>query len=121
MITSRKKACSLQFPQLLWHCTDCPLNLISCKVRKLTIACRRRLIHLCMTLQQTLDVMTMHMTMRMVKQVPTICMVSLKAASKENMTRRNGKTSLSHPLQDHMIWELIHLMDTTALGLNKMY
>uniref|UniRef100_A0A6N2N0X9 Uncharacterized protein n=1 Tax=Salix viminalis TaxID=40686 RepID=A0A6N2N0X9_SALVM len=92
MIALQKKACFTQFPQVPWKCTDCLLNLILRRVRKLMVACRRKLIHPCMKLQQILDIMIPHMMRRKEKQVRTICMESLKVASQQNMTKRNGKT-----------------------------
>jgi hypothetical protein len=99
---------------------DTPAGNAKCTLSTSSLLIEFVLFHWFIPKFQTLDVMTMHM-MRKKKQVPTICMASLKVASKENMTRRNGKASQSHLLQDHMIWQLIHLMDTAPLGHNKMY
>ena len=41
---------------------------------------------------QILDIMIPHMMRRKEKQARTICMESLKVASQQNMTKRNGKT-----------------------------
>jgi hypothetical protein len=50
------------------------------------------LFHKCISKLQILDIMILLHTMRRKeKQVLTICMESLKVASQQNMTKRNGK------------------------------